>query len=200
MPTGYTCGVSDGKVRTLTDFAKVCARGMGALIAMRDDPWDAPIPGHLEPSTEYHNKHIAEAEAALADVPKLSAARCEERAQAAFDDAMKAHLSYAANKAESKANYEAMIAKVEAWSVPDDLATFKSFMLSQLQDSLKFDCGGSYRPEPPVRLTGERWREQKLEKASRDLAYHKEERAKELQRTADRNRWLKAFHEALPTP
>lgn len=50
MPTGYTADLHDGKDVTFDQFVKQCARGMGALVTLRDAPWDAPLPERFEPS------------------------------------------------------------------------------------------------------------------------------------------------------
>lgn len=198
MPTGYTSDVQNGKIGSLRDFALQCARGMGALIVMRDDPWNAPIPKQFLPSTSYYDERIAAAQKLLAELPMLTADECNARAQAEFDAAMTEHLKYAGERSQSKIRYQEMLGKVEQWKPADGLTGLKEFMIEQLNESIRFDCGGNYRPEPPKRLTGERWREQTLEKASHDLAYNSEEREKEIQRTDSRNRWLKALWDSLP--
>ncbi len=48
MPTGYTDAVKDGI--TFDQFVLGCARGMGALVMMRDEPSGTPIPERFEPS------------------------------------------------------------------------------------------------------------------------------------------------------
>lgn len=48
MPTGYTYGIHDGSVTTLREFALRAARGMGALLPLREAPPDAPIPRCFE--------------------------------------------------------------------------------------------------------------------------------------------------------
>jgi len=60
MPTGYTYPVVEGKITEFSDFALSCARAFGALITMRDDPHDTPIPETFEPS-DYNAKKLAEA-------------------------------------------------------------------------------------------------------------------------------------------
>ena len=198
MPTGYTYPVAEGKVTALREFAMQCARGMGALVTMRDDPSDAPIPDKFTANTKYHDDALAEADKVLAEVPALSDAECDTRAAAAFTEAMQSHTQYAIDKAQQKRRYEEMIFHVERWKVPQEIVSLKDFMLEQLRDSLDHDCGGSYRPDVPVRLTGEQWREKALAAASRDVAYHTVERQKEIDRTEARNKWLVEFFKALP--
>jgi len=198
MPTGYTASVQDGKVTTLREYAIQCIRGMGVCITMRDDPADTAPPAAFEPSTEYHDRAIAEATAILAEIPELSAGECGERAKAEFDQAMADHIRYAAEQAAGERRYREMLAQVEAWKAPAEIESLRDFMRDQLKQSIEFDCGGSYKPSPPVRLTGEKWREAKLQRASKDLAYHETERAKEIDRTNARNKYLAAFWSALP--
>jgi len=50
MPTGYTLDLYDGKNITFKEFVMKCAGAFGALISMKDESLDAPIPEHLEPS------------------------------------------------------------------------------------------------------------------------------------------------------
>jgi hypothetical protein len=197
MPTGYTHKVQDGKITSLRDFAMECVRGMGVCISMRDDPHDKPIPERFEPEASYHDEHIATARNVLDKTPGLTPQECDVLAQADFEAEMESHIKYANNRQQAKANYQNMIAKVEAWKPHEDVVGLKDFMLQQLRESIKFDCSDSYRPEPPIRLTGEQWRQKQLERASRDLAYHEKKRAAEIRRVEDRNRYLVALRESL---
>ena len=197
MPTGYTHAVQDGKITSLREFALSCARGMGVCIAMRDDPADTPIPERFEPSTAYHDEHIATAKRTLETAPGLTAKECDVLAQADFEAEMEGHLKYAKSRDDARLNYKNMIAKVEAWKPHEDINGLKNFMLEQLRSSIDFDCSESYQPEPPIRLTGEQWRRKQLERASKDLAYHEKERAAEIRRTEDRNRYLARLRESL---
>lgn len=53
MPTGYTVGIADGKITTFEQYAMTCARAFGALVMMRDDPFDAPIPEEIKVADYY---------------------------------------------------------------------------------------------------------------------------------------------------
>lgn len=197
MPTGYTAGVQDGKITSLRDFALQCVRGMGVCVTMRDDPHDAEIPERFEPETSYHDEHIATAKNILEKTPGLTVKKCDVFAQADFDAEMERYLKYVKDKADAKVNYLNMIAKVEAWKPHEDVIGLKNFMLEQLRRSLDFDCNDRYELKPPIRLTAEQWRQKQLEKASRDLAYHEKERAAEIHRVEDRNRYLDALRASL---
>jgi len=62
MPTGYTNCIKDGV--TFEQFVWKCARAMGALVMMRDEPSNAPIPVKFEPSN-YYAEEVAKAKAKL---------------------------------------------------------------------------------------------------------------------------------------
>jgi hypothetical protein len=171
---------------------------MGVCVSMRDDPADKPVPERFEPETSYHDEHIATAKAVLDKTPGLSAAECDVLAQADFDAEMAAYIKHANNRAETKQNYEDMLCKVEAWNPNEDILSLKEFMLQQLRESIKFDCSSPYRPEPPIRLTVEQWRQKQLERASKDLAYHESARASEIRRTEGRNAYLASLRASLP--
>lgn len=195
MPTGYTYRVQKGEITTLRDFAMECARGMGALIMMRDEPTDAPIPERFEPSTPYHDEALTAARAVLAELPGLSDEECDKRAAQAYAEAMARWQERQDECAAGVARYDAMKALVEPWEgAPEGL---KEFMLSQLSDSRSFDGPRKY-DEPPKPLSGAEWQRQAVEKAASDVGYHERERAKEITRTEERNRWIAQLRAALP--
>ena len=59
MPTGYTAKLME-QGQTFPEFIMSCARAFGALIMMRDDPANAPIPEKFEPS-DYHVRALKKA-------------------------------------------------------------------------------------------------------------------------------------------
>ena len=196
MPTGYTAAVADGRITTLRDFALHCARGMGALITMRDEPLDAPIPERLEPSTAHHDDKLAELRAELATISAMTNAECAEAQAASLVAAKERRARYAREKEEQRARYEAMISRVEAWTT--EAEGLREFMLGQLTESLRFDCAGSYLPEIPDEVDPGEWRSQRLKSIAREIGYHEEQRAAEVARTESRNRWLGSLRDSLP--
>lgn len=58
--------MADNENFTFPEFAMRCARNFGALIMMRDEPLDAPIPEKFEPSG-YYKKEYEKAKAAYED-------------------------------------------------------------------------------------------------------------------------------------
>jgi hypothetical protein len=196
MPTGYTADVQSGKVTEFPDFAMQCARAFGALIMMRDDPADAPIP-EFQPS-DYHSKALATAEADVARLSAMTAEQAQTEADAEHAKAVRQNNEWNAEKAACRERYEAMILKVDAWTPPTpDHNGLKEFMLKQLRESIDFDC----RPyDEPKALPGAEWLEKAKARAARSVEYHRDEHAAEVKRTADRNAWVRNLRESLTQP
>lgn len=194
MPTGYTAAVQSGEVTELRDFALRCARAMGALVMMRDEPMSAPIPERFEPS-RYNAERLAEAQAELNAVTAMSREEAAAEADKDYHIECAAFERRKAERAEDARRYEEMIAKVEAWETKAE--GIREFMLEQLRQSLDFDCRGV--GSPPQRKTGNEWHTAKIEELTRSIAYHTKANAEEIARTEARNRWIKDLRESLVT-
>lgn len=196
MPTGYTAKVEDGTVTELRDYMLICARAFGALISMRDDPMDAPIPEKLEPSTDYYDEQIA---ALTKEISRLSAMTADEAltaSLAANDETRRLHREYEAADQLRLDRHLAMAEKVKAWEPPSpEHVEYKAFMLQQLEVSSRWL--GTKRELPPMPI-GEQWRHERLADLAENLARAHKSRAEEIERTAGRQKWLDDLRGALP--
>ena len=194
MPTGYTAPIKDGI--TFEQFALGCARAFGALVLMRDEPSDAPIPDRFEPS-DYHTKAIAEARAELARLDAMSLGDAAIAAENEHLAAIERYRTRLADKRELRRKYEAMLAKVEAWEPPTpEHVEYKNFMRSQIAESIDWDCCEKYDTEPKATMPRE-WLAEKIAAVRKNIEYHQGEHAKEVARTESRNVWLKALRDSL---
>lgn len=194
MPTGYTAPIKDGI--EFNEFVWNCARAFGALVMMRDDPMDAPIP-EFKPS-DYHDKALNEAIKSLARLQKMTVAETDKAALKEHEESYKSFERMNRESADLEDKYHAMLAQVEAWKPPTkDHEGMKQFMVEQIQQSLKFDCHTYKMPEP---MRGKEWLKLKIEKAKRDIEYHAKEQTEEVKRCNDRNEWVKALSASVPMP
>lgn len=195
MPTGYTAGVADGKITEFRDFAMACARAFGAPITMRDEDANATIPLAFEPST-YHQERLTKAQEELRELLSLTPEQAELRSFKDYEKIMKRRRRYNEENSLQRERYEQMLAKVMAWQPPSpDHEGLKSFMASQLADSINFDC--SHVWNEPNRLTGEAWRANRIAKAEHDIEFHVREWQDEVKRTEERNLWLSQLRESF---
>lgn len=196
MPTGYTAKIADGT--TFNDFVMACARGMGALIMMRDEPSNAPIPERFEPSDYHATKQVA-AEMELGRLLRMAPEEAEQATRTEFMEESARHFETMQKNDDLRQKYEAMLAEVKAWQPPTpDHEGVKKFMAEQITGSIDFDCdNGYYRDNAPKRLNGPEWLEKKIAAARHDIDHHRKNHSEEVERTESRNRWLKSLRDSL---
>jgi len=196
MPTVYTEGVATGKITDFKEYAMLCARAFGACIMLRDEPLSSDIP-EFEPSN-YHDEQIAKAKA---DLLEFASASVEQRKQMHADEHaknVKAADEELTRNREQLSRYESMLAKAKAFKPPStEHQEYANFIVSQLEESIRFDCNGSYYEELKEQVPFEKWEVQKLSELQRSIAYHSEQRENEIARTVERNRWVKQLREAV---
>jgi hypothetical protein len=194
MPTGYTAAIADGI--TFEQYALGCARAFGALITMRDEPADAPIPDHFEPS-DYNQKAIDRSQAELDRVLGLSQEQAADERDEAYQAELESYKRRLAKAADLRTKYEAMLASVRTWEAPTpDHVEYKSFMEKQIVDSIDWDCDTSHDKAPGCKSV-DGWLATRIAELRRDLAYHTKAHAEEVERTDARNQWIKALRESL---
>lgn len=194
MPTGYTACIEDGA--SFEQFVWGCARGMGACIMMRDDPWDKPVPDAFEPSTWYKDK-VEEIEKEIHYLNGLPDEAITERQVADNAEIREKNNRYRLKHEENKRRYKAIKDKVMAWHPPTaDHEGLKEFMLEQIEVSTRGDF--LYQEEERRIVSPEEWRKAKLAEAQKNLARAKDEWNKEQERTNGRNQWLKQLRESIP--
>ncbi len=195
MPTGYTACIEKGI--EFNDFALQCARGMGALIMMRDEPMGAEIP-EFKP-TDYYAKRVEEAKADFKRFVEMSEADAQEAANAEAEAQIAADVKRADEAVELENKYREMLKKVRAWNPPTpDHVGLKDFMASQIEESIRFDCGSSYKSFHGYK-TGTVWKSEKVAEAIKTIGRAEQDNLKEIERTDSRNAWVKALRESLTT-
>lgn len=190
MPTGYTEAVGSGKITTLKQFALQCARGMGACITMRDEPWDATIPERFEPHTSHYDGQLAAARALLVELDGLSPEECAARAASDYQERLKSYEEYKRKRNEENGRYERMLAEVRGWQT--EAEGIRDFMIDQLQISIV-----PMSSLPPHEMPADEWLRDARLAAMRNITYHEKAIADEVHRTAGRNIWLAALRRSL---
>lgn len=195
MPTGYTAKLMD-KGQDFRSFVLTCARGMGACIMQRDDPMDQP-PAKQKPS-DYHSGAIKAAEKLLGKLKTMSAAKQREYGEGLREEAVARAMQGHSKAMEEEARLERMEAQVKAWQPPTgEHDGLKKFMLEQIQISKHGDWMSKYVNEAKDK-TPEAYFAEAVSKAARDINYHTEEHAKEVERTNGRNEWIDQLYKSLP--
>lgn len=193
MPTGYTACIGDNDA-TFEQYALGCARAFGALITMRDEPMDAPIPEKFEPSS-YHLERVTEARKRQAELEAMTPAETESAANGAHAKALADYERYVEEKRVLKGKYDAMLLQVQNWTPPtSDHQGLKDFMVEQIYRSMS-DC--EVYSQPPVLQTGAEWLAQQMASVKHDIEYHSQHHGDEVKRTSGRTEWVHALRESL---
>ncbi len=195
MPTGYTADLSEGKQVGFEEFTMKCARAFGALVTIRDEPLDAPIPNEFQPSN-YHLDALEKAKKFLAKVEKWDNVRAEKEAKKAFVEEVSLVKNSGEKRVRTGRNYIAMLKRAGKWIPPTkDHEGLKSFMIDQLADSIESDC--LHTPTMPQRLSGKQYRTKLMKSARRDIAYHTTKHAEEVERARERSEWVRMLRHSL---
>ena len=170
-----------------------CARAFGACIEQRDD--DANDKPKLIEKTKdnYHIKRIEEAK------------KWKKPTKAEFDDYVKKQTAYYNEQIDKqnklKASYQQMLDKANAWTPPTSgHEGLKQFMIDQLSDSLKNDCGPDYYQMELSQIesyTYEGMVSDMRASNKRDIEYHTEQLKKDNERVDTRNEWISALYKSL---
>jgi hypothetical protein len=196
MPTGYTAKIADGI--SFREYALNCARAFGALIMMRDEPFDAPIPKKFEPS-DYHAQKLKELEKELTKAKKMTDSEAESEARFEYDKELESHKKYLDDKVKLKEKYLDMLKQVRVWQPPTpEHIEYKNFMISQIEQSIDFDCSTTHC-KPPTLKIGRVWLSEKIARLIKDLEYHNEQNLKEIDNANGRSEWVNALHNSLPS-
>lgn len=196
MPTGYTAGVADGTITDFATYALQCARAFGETIMLRDEPLSADIP-EFEPS-DYHEKALRSAMERLAEFAcATDEQRREMHAKEQADRITRAE-ECIADRLATRERYEEMLKKAKAFTPPTlDHKSYAEFLISQLTESIIFDCDCTYYGQQQTEIPFDEWEKNKIESLDRDVRYHDREHKAEIERTEGRNRWVRQLREAI---
>jgi hypothetical protein len=197
MPTGYTADIKKGI--TFSQFALRCSRAFGALIHMREEPLDAPIPDDINEDS-YYKKELDKANANLISLRSMPDKEAEKRANEDYEMELANYKKTLLDIQDTQAKYEAMLQEVKNWTPPtSDHVGLKEFMAEQIESSIKFDCNHDWLT-PPIKLSGTEWKMKKIEDAEYDIERHSKYYAEEKERNAGRNNWIKSLKNSLSSP
>ncbi len=158
MPTGYTSGVYSGQVTSLREFAKECSKnfpGVAQLLEVGPSNWASQL------EEEFHHKSDE-----LDLFLSLSEYDLHARYESEYLLQVKDREVFLIHALLVQTRYKTMLEKVEKWEPPVDHIQLKTFMLSQLQNIMKYDYVDPESYPVPVKVDVQTWyneTKQKLE-------------------------------------
>lgn len=151
MPTGLTCGISEGMV--FKEFVLSCSKQFGALIHMKDLSSDTPIiKQEIDP---YYSESVKKAEKDYNNYIKLSQEEKERRMKDEWISGIDHHKKEIIKRRKLEEKYIEMLKKVKNWISPsEEHIKLKQFMIDQINDSIKYDCITEYHYKTIKRYDG----------------------------------------------
>jgi hypothetical protein len=198
MPSGFTDVVADGEITDRNKFLLRCARGMGALYELRDDPLDSPLPEKLSSSSSRHYADkIVECNKELKKLLRMSKREIELAWQKDTKTRYKAWEEQVEDVQLKKKRYQEMSAMVDTWNPPtEEHEGLKKFALEQLLESERADCH-SIGAKFQVDDTSQDWHNRRVESLEEDIVYYEKRKVEEDERNRHRNEWLRQLRDSL---
>jgi hypothetical protein len=198
MSTGYICSIVDGEGISFKDFVLKCARAFGATIDMRDEPIDKPIPDEFKASTSYHDKMLSKAKKELARLKAMSIEEAEAGAMEEYKVMVAEEKRSIKCDAEQRDKYNAMLKQVKDWEPPSrDHDNLKKFMITQITESIEFDCPVNRGREEVRKLSGRDWLKKQIDKQLWDIKYAEQHITEENERARRNSEWVRALRVSL---
>lgn len=196
MPTGYTAKIADGI--SFNDFALSCARAFGACIEQRDDdPSDKP---KTQNPCHYHLDKLEKAHRELANFKKMSNRRLRQKWGNEMRRQAISALGSLQKKEALRKKYAKMLEQVKAWVPPTiDHQGLKEFMEKQITESMDWDCDPKHTIELGLKDLADfpTWKKSVLKSLQWDIDYYAKRGQEDLQRTTERNSWIRDLYQSL---
>jgi hypothetical protein len=198
MPTGYTAALCEGD-QTLADFAADCARAFGVFIHQRDDRIGTALTYPEAPEHSYYVRSLAEATLEYERWHGLSEAERYAEWSEHYNEALVRWAESNAKRSAVRARLENMKAQILKVEVPSILDNYKDFMISQLDETIRFDGKVDSDFDTSYYKPAEfyDWCEAKDKHVERDITYYADELRKERERHTERVKYIDAMAEAF---
>lgn len=195
MPTGYTAKLMESG-ETFESFAMHCARAFGALVMMRDDSMDAPIPV-FEPSP-YYTKSLAEHKEKHAILESMNSKQRLEYGEAEKAARVRMLEEWLRKDTEQNGRLIKMRDIVKAWTPPTtDHQGLKDFMLEQIGTSMNDLEYINKEITQAKAKTPILYFHDALDAELRGIEYSTQHLKEEIERTNGRNEWVQKLRESL---
>lgn len=197
MPTGYTYKlVEEGE--TFEEFAMRCARAFGALIRMREEPMDAPIPDTIEPN-DYHMKELATAQELVATLEAMGPQERELYGENAKAEEIARYETLIEEARMKQSRLDQMQKLVEGWRVTKPLEDLREFMLDQLSRSAESTDYYENKLQALQSRPASVYHPKALEEAKESIVHHSREYERSVVSAAAATKWLRDLRECLHT-
>lgn len=194
MPNAYTESIYKGERVFAADLAAGFARSLSFTIHQRDSELSAP-PTHRKVG-DYQKREIERLESERARLLSLSDEQIAGELDAERERIQKRNEQEVERHNAMRARYDEAIAVFESWPARTKSGKrVKQVGIEQLEESKRFDCGGSpfTRNVPPLHSRNE-WHDERIESNLRDLERARKRMREEQERCDEVNQWVDDFY------
>ena len=204
MPSGYTSGIVEVKIKTFNAFAKSCLRAFGAAIHMRDDPMDKEFkPRKVE---NYYIETFNEAEQNLKNLREADDQFFVDKVRSSLISDYEYYEKKLREVQIVKDRLESVLEEANKWTPPTKgHEEAKSFMVKQLEDTIRWDADVEYyeneldqikiKLQSPIDISAVK--EEMINDAEEEMKRAKERLEEEAKRCEDANEWATKFLKSI---
>jgi hypothetical protein len=204
MPSGYTAGIIDGKIKTFREFAVLCVRAFGAAIHMKDDSLSEEYTERVP--NDYYQERIKAGREKLVKVFSITDEQIIQTRMDALLTSKEYYTKLLIERTKDKKILEEILEGAKKYKASEQYQGIKTFMIEQLSETLKHDGDTSYvereleqlERDIDKKVNAEDMRSIMLDEANKDIQYYQERYDEELARCVESNEWVKNFFNSLP--
>lgn len=195
MPTGYTAGIADGKIKNRSDYLMSCARAFGALIHMREDSLDCKIKKAVP--SDYYKRQLSLTQNKLDELINADDNGIQSMIDKTYNRELKSNKEYYQKGKIENDRYVKMLSEVKEWLPPtEEHVGLKEFAIEQIITSMS-DYYKKYKDKIPNKLTIKEYRRNNTELLLEDIEYWSKHNSEEIDRCNKRNEWVNQLKESL---
>jgi len=195
MPTGYTYNIKDGI--TFEQYALQCARAFYALLSMKDEQDDMPIPEEFKES-DYHKKEIDKIKEKLKMVKESSSGEIQIFIDDEYNESILQNQKYIKEAKDLQEKYDKMLIEIQSWNPPTkDHEDLKKFMIQQIVISYSECDYRYYENKNIIKLSVDQYRYNKEKELLEDIDYYMKKWKEETERIQMSNKWIRDLKKSL---
>lgn len=172
MATGYTYAITEGEGISFEQYAIGCSRAFLARmrdVSVNEDPEQVYLRADLSSGAE---SKLKEWEDRLQFLSKMTVDQAVLETEKEYNEEVAVRKKIVEESKDKELKYNAMLDKVLAWEPPtEDHRGLKNFMITQLRDSIQFDCNTNFTPVKKEDWNA--WLESNLKSARSQVDYYK---------------------------
>lgn len=192
MSTGYTASIAKGI--TFKEYALECAKAFGCNITSLKYV-------HNNPDINYHLDELKKCEKAKSDF--ISNDKAKYQMFLDYKQTEKSNILQAIkDNAALKTKYAKMLTLCKKFKAPTkNHIEFKKFMISQIENSIEFDCYEENHYKCKLKnnenLTFEEWCKVKMNNLDHEIDYHKTAYEEDCKHEKDTRKWVSELCSAI---